>query len=66
MNVNLLQSNPDWRWYLLFAGSSLVLTGALWMASKFFPVRPFSESLGQIFNHCDLEFFSEANQSSAE
>jgi hypothetical protein len=39
MNVNLLQNNPDWKWYLLFGGLSLILTGALWMGSKLFPVR---------------------------
>ncbi|CAG7939810.1 unnamed protein product [Penicillium salamii] len=38
MNVDLLQNNPDWKWYLLFGGLSLILTGTLWMASKFFPI----------------------------
>ncbi|BCS20075.1 uncharacterized protein APUU_20507A [Aspergillus puulaauensis] len=26
MNVNALENNPDWRWYLLFAGASFLVT----------------------------------------
>lgn len=26
MNVNVLENNPDWRWYLLFAGASFLVT----------------------------------------
>ncbi|KAJ6016529.1 hypothetical protein N7540_011120 [Penicillium herquei] len=39
MNVNLLQDNPDWKWYIFFGGVSLIMTGILWLASKFIPVR---------------------------
>ncbi|TXB96358.1 hypothetical protein FocTR4_00016756 [Fusarium oxysporum f. sp. cubense] len=30
MNVDILENNPDWRWYLLFMGSLLVLTTIGW------------------------------------
>ncbi|BCS04112.1 uncharacterized protein AKAW2_70990S [Aspergillus luchuensis] len=33
MNVNALQSNPDWRWYIVFGAASLLLTYALWKVS---------------------------------
>ncbi|RDH35070.1 hypothetical protein BDQ94DRAFT_168750 [Aspergillus welwitschiae] len=33
MNVNTLQSNPDWRWYIVFGAASLLLTYALWKVS---------------------------------
>ena len=39
MNVNLLQDNPDWRWFILFGFMSLVTTGILWLVSKCIPVR---------------------------
>ena len=39
MNVNLLENNPDWRWYILFGMLSFVFTGALWLVSKALPVR---------------------------
>ena len=39
MNVNLLENNPDWRWYILFGALSFVFTGALWLVSKALPVR---------------------------
>ncbi|KAE8140150.1 ankyrin repeat-containing domain protein [Aspergillus pseudotamarii] len=39
MNVNLLENNPDWRWYILFGVLSFVFTGALWLVSKALPVR---------------------------
>lgn len=38
MNVNLLQDNPDWRWYILFGCLSLVMTVAIWVLSKCLPV----------------------------
>jgi drug/metabolite transporter (DMT)-like permease len=38
MNVNLLQDNPDWRWYILFGVLSLVITAILWLISKSIPV----------------------------
>lgn len=38
MNIDLLQDNPDWRWYLLFGFLSLLLTGLLWSISKCAPV----------------------------
>ncbi|GKZ29163.1 hypothetical protein AbraIFM66950_003323 [Aspergillus brasiliensis] len=33
MNVNALQSNPDWRWYIVFGAASLLLTYVLWKVS---------------------------------
>ncbi|OJZ81993.1 hypothetical protein ASPFODRAFT_144728, partial [Aspergillus luchuensis CBS 106.47] len=33
MNVNALQSDPDWRWYIVFGAASLLLTYALWKVS---------------------------------
>lgn len=33
MNVNALQNNPDWRWYIVFGAASLFLTYALWKVS---------------------------------
>lgn len=38
MNVDILESNPDWRWYLLFMGSVLFLTTAGWLFVKYFEV----------------------------
>ena len=38
MNVDLLQDNPDWRWYILFACASVVITGITWLISKCSPV----------------------------
>lgn len=38
MNVDILESNPDWRWYLLFMGSFLFLTTAGWLFAKYFEV----------------------------
>ncbi|KAJ5803111.1 uncharacterized protein N7503_005561 [Penicillium pulvis] len=34
MNVNALQSNPDWRWFVLFGLGSLALTYGLWKISE--------------------------------
>lgn len=42
MNVNLLESKPDWRWYILFGALSCLLTGAMWIASKYLPNLPVS------------------------
>lgn len=39
MNINLLEDNPDWKWYILFGCVSLVITGVLWLFSKWIPVR---------------------------
>ncbi|KAJ5892177.1 ankyrin [Penicillium subrubescens] len=33
MNVNALQNNPDWKWYLLFCAGLLMFTYALWVVS---------------------------------
>jgi hypothetical protein len=38
MNVDILESNPDWRWYLPFMGSFLFLTIAGWLFFKYFKV----------------------------
>ncbi|KAL2812245.1 ankyrin repeat-containing domain protein [Aspergillus cavernicola] len=35
MNIDLLQNNPDWRWYLLFGGSSLLLNASIWIIFKY-------------------------------
>lgn len=34
MNVDVLQNNPDWRWYVLFGFMSLALTLGLWKFSE--------------------------------
>jgi hypothetical protein len=39
MNVDILQSNPDWRWYLLFSGGCLILTVLVWLLSRHGEVR---------------------------
>ncbi|PYI07357.1 ankyrin [Aspergillus sclerotiicarbonarius CBS 121057] len=33
MNVNVLQNNPYWRWYIVFGVASLLLTYVLWKIS---------------------------------
>ncbi|KIL88327.1 hypothetical protein FAVG1_08406 [Fusarium avenaceum] len=43
MNVDILESNPDWRWYLLFMGSVLFLTTAGWLFVKYFEVESWIE-----------------------
>ena len=44
MNVNLLEDNPDWKWYLLFAGGLMLLTLIGWLMSKHYPVRIYARS----------------------
>ncbi|KAJ4129487.1 hypothetical protein NW765_016360 [Fusarium oxysporum] len=44
MNVDILESNPDWRWYLLFMGSFLFLTIAGWLFFKYFEVESWIEA----------------------
>jgi hypothetical protein len=39
MNVDILESNPDWRWYLLFGGGCLALTALVWLLFKLVWVR---------------------------
>jgi Mg2+ and Co2+ transporter CorA len=34
MNVNLLESNPGWWWYLPFAFGTTTLTFAVWIIFK--------------------------------
>lgn len=38
MNVNILENNPDWRWYLLLLGTLLLLTIAVWLLFKYVKV----------------------------
>lgn len=40
MNVDILESNPDWRWYLLFGGGCLALTVLVWLFAKHGDVSP--------------------------
>ncbi|KAK7215492.1 hypothetical protein V2G26_003495 [Clonostachys chloroleuca] len=35
MNINLLQDNPDWRWFLLIGGICLSLSFTGWLTFKF-------------------------------
>ena len=35
MNVDILEKNPDWRWYLLFSGGCLTLTVLVWLLFKY-------------------------------
>ncbi|KAJ5538533.1 hypothetical protein N7494_008012 [Penicillium frequentans] len=48
MNVNLLQDNPDWRWYILFGGLTLVFTAALWLITKCIPQAVRSIAAGKL------------------
>jgi hypothetical protein len=46
MNVDVLESNPDWRWFLLFGGSCITLTVLVWVIFKYgrlcvFDIREF-------------------------
>ncbi|OAF98488.1 ankyrin, partial [Paraphaeosphaeria sporulosa] len=43
MNVDILQSNPDWRWYLLFSGGCLILTVLVWLLSRHGEIKRFIE-----------------------
>jgi Mg2+ and Co2+ transporter CorA len=38
MNVNLLKDSPDWRWFILLAGTIVILTLVVWLAFKYIPV----------------------------
>ncbi|KAK1963978.1 hypothetical protein LY78DRAFT_659816 [Colletotrichum sublineola] len=38
MNVDILQDNPDWRWYILLGGVFLILTVLGWLFFKFVQV----------------------------
>lgn len=44
MNVNLLENNPTWLWYLLFAGVVFTLTMFGWLLFKFIKVSSTSLS----------------------
>lgn len=35
MNVDILASNPDWRWYILLGGGFLVVTVLGWLLFKY-------------------------------
>jgi hypothetical protein len=39
MNVDILETNPDWRWYILFGGTFLILTIIGWLLFKYCRVR---------------------------
>lgn len=39
MNVNILENNPDWRWYLLVVGTILLLTISVWLLFEYLKVR---------------------------
>ncbi|PWY65547.1 hypothetical protein BO83DRAFT_121211 [Aspergillus eucalypticola CBS 122712] len=44
MNVNLLDDNPDWRWYLVLGGASLLFTVIMWALFKFVPIESWLEA----------------------
>lgn len=44
MNVDILETNPDWRWYLLFSGGCLILTALVWLFFKQIEVCGLSHS----------------------
>ncbi|CAJ0543837.1 Ff.00g039510.m01.CDS01 [Fusarium sp. VM40] len=44
MNVDILEGNPDWWWYLLFMGSLLFLTTAGWLFAKYLEVESWIEA----------------------
>ncbi|OAL48910.1 hypothetical protein IQ07DRAFT_65667 [Pyrenochaeta sp. DS3sAY3a] len=35
MNVNVLENNPDWRWFMLFLGCLLIVTVVVWLLFKY-------------------------------
>lgn len=39
MNVDLLKDNPDWRWFILFGGTLLIVTLVGWLVFRLNPVR---------------------------
>ena len=41
MNINLLEDNPSWWWYLPLLGAILALTLVGWLLFKYNPVRLF-------------------------
>lgn len=43
MNVNILASNPDWRWYLLFVSMTLVITIVSWLLFKYGQIERWTE-----------------------
>jgi uncharacterized membrane protein len=45
MNVDILEDNPDWRWYVLFVGVFLMTTFAIWLIFKLNPVRGISSGV---------------------
>lgn len=43
MNVDILEANPSWGWYVVFMAGTLSLTMIVWIVFKRFPdVRRFS------------------------
>ncbi|KAK4113096.1 hypothetical protein N656DRAFT_778619 [Canariomyces notabilis] len=38
MNIDLLKDNPDWRWYVLFGGTFLMITFVGWLIFRINPV----------------------------
>ncbi|PYH99006.1 hypothetical protein BO71DRAFT_3305 [Aspergillus ellipticus CBS 707.79] len=49
MNVNLLDDNPDWRWYLVLGGASLLFTVIMWTLFKFVPIESWLEAKWLLF-----------------
>ncbi|KAH6884162.1 ankyrin repeat-containing domain protein [Thelonectria olida] len=44
MNVNSLENNPDWRWYVAFSGGTMGLTVLAWLIFKYNPnIEPWVE-----------------------
>jgi hypothetical protein len=39
MNVDILATNPDWRWYVLFGSATLTITILGWLLFKYGQVR---------------------------
>jgi hypothetical protein len=55
MNVDILESNPDWRWYLLFGGGCLALTVIVWLVFKYGQVcRPVVQELPLAFANLNI------------
>lgn len=44
MNVNILENNPDWHWYLLFLSMLLLLTLIAWLFFKYTEVSKYLTS----------------------
>jgi hypothetical protein len=55
MNVDILASNPDWRWYVLFVSVTLAITVLGWLFFKYGQVRIIQVNICPV-SHADQQF----------